>query len=355
MARTHRRATPMTPRGRRVAALATVTAVVGATFAYFAFFPASAPAFVRTTLAKVGLTEESPPPPPACPLTGGGAPAGGIPRRPVLAIKVENLEEARPQAGLGSADIVYEEPVEGGITRFIALFQCSLPDRVGPVRSAREVDASVLPQYGSPILAFSGAAPGVERTVEGADLRLVDESTGGDAYQRDDARVAPHNLYVSPERLYRVTHAGRVPPEPVFRYADDVTGRSHRAASVHLPFSVYSDVTWTWSRRAGAWVRFHGEVAHTTEDGDQVSADNVLVQVVRVTPDPDGGLTPEVALTGHGKAFLFRDGRVIVGTWEREGVGDVTSFRTKDGDDLTLAPGRTWVELYPTSLPVEVS
>ena len=352
MARTHRRRPSITRRGKTIAASATLVVAVGGVFGYFAMFPQQAPAFVRSTLATVGLGETEPPDP-TCPLTGQVPPGGRVPRRPVLAIKVENLEDARPQAGLQSADVVYEEPVEGGITRFIVLYHCSVGGRVGPVRSAREVDASVLPQYGVPILAYSGAAPGVERTIEEADLRLVHESNGGDAFSRDDARIAPHNLYVDPERLYRVSDE-RVPPEAVFRYADDVDQRSHRATLVHLPFSEYSDVVWSWSRRADAWVRSHGDVPHLTEDGEQVSASNVLVQQVRVTPDPDGGLTPQVQLIGHGKAFLFRDGRVVAGTWRRGSVGDVTTFETRTGEALAFAPGRTWVELFPTTLDVEI-
>lgn len=99
-------------------------------------------------------------PDPICPLTGLDATGDGVPARPVLAVKIENSPLARPQAALNDADIVYEEPVEGGITRFIALFQCADVDRLGPVRSARTTDPDVLVQYGIPVFAYSGRAAG---------------------------------------------------------------------------------------------------------------------------------------------------------------------------------------------------
>jgi hypothetical protein len=294
------------------------------------------------------------PPSPTCPLTGEAA-RGGVPARPVLAVKVENLPEARPQAGLQSADIVYEEPVEGGITRFIAVFQCHQVDRVGPVRSARTADPDVLAQFGIPVLAYSGAAPNVERDVQASDLVPIDETAGGVAFARDPNRASPHNLYVGTEAVYRVAKAGHQAPAPVFRYSAELQGKARRVSTIHLPFHVsYADVYWSWSRRLGAWTRSHGAEPHLDEAGVPISATNVVVQVVPAIV-PSGGLTPHLDLTGSGRAYVFRDGRMIVGRWERDALSDITRFVTKDGQEIALAPGRTWVELFPSHLVVETS
>jgi hypothetical protein len=358
---THRSSERRTSRRVKVAAAAATVAVVGGgALAYFATFPKQAPAFVRNAMQTVGIElpgvdhPTPPPPPPTCPLTGEPA-QSGVPSRPVLAVKVENLPDARPQAGLQSADIVYEEPVEGGITRFIVLFHCADVDRVGPVRSARTADPDVLSQFGVPILAYSGGAPNVVRVVESSDLVPIDETDGGDAFARDPARPSPHNLYIGTKAVYRVAHAGRVEPTPVFQYSESLQGKARRVSSIHLPFSAtYADVSWTWNRRLGAWTRAHGDEPHVDESGDPISAANVVVQMVPAVI-PSGSLTPQLDLIGSGRAYVFRDGRMIVGRWERDTLHDVTRFVAKDGHEIALAPGRTWVELFPSHLVVETS
>jgi Protein of unknown function (DUF3048) N-terminal domain/Protein of unknown function (DUF3048) C-terminal domain len=344
------------PRGKAAIALATVVFLAAGVLGYFILFPQNAPAFVRRTLNTVGLAEAPPPPPPTCPLTGQPAPHGVAPRRPALAVKIENYPDARPQAGLQSADIVYEEQVEGGITRFIAVYQCHDDARVGPVRSARTTDPDVLAQFGVPILAFSGAAPNVVRAVDRANLTPITETTGVGAFSRDPDRESPHNLYAGTKALYRVAGSKRPAPAPVFTYSDEVAGRSRVVSAVHLPFSTtYADVYWAWDRRAGQWVRSHGDVPHTVEGGEQVSATNVVIQVVQMVIGPRGGISPHLTLTGSGKAYVLRDGRMVAGRWQRPTRHDITRFVTKDGEEIALAPGRTWVELLPSSVALETT
>ena len=347
----------LTRRGKVFVAAVTMLLVVGGALAYFVVFPQNAPAIVKRTLSSVGLVEEPPPPPPPCPLTGEQAP-GGVPERPVLAVKIENYPDARPQAGLQAADIVYEEPVEGGITRFIVLYHCHDDPRVGPVRSARTLDPDVLSQFGIPILAYSGGAPHVVRAIDKADLIPLDETTGAAAMRRDPSREAPHNLYADTRDLYELgaSDAPAPAPTPVFAYSETLPSPSRKVSTVHLPYSTtVADVYWNWSRRAGAWVRSHGQERHLVEGGEQVSADNVVVQVVEVVVGPRGGITPHVELTGSGKAYVFRNGRMVVGRWERPTLGDVTRFLTKAGREIALAPGRTWVELLPSTVAVGTS
>jgi hypothetical protein len=206
------------------------------------------------------------------------------------------------------------------------------------VRSARTADPDVLSQFGVPVLAYSGGAPNVVRVVEAADLVSIDETAGAGAYIRDENRVSPHNLYTGTEAIYRVAKAGKQAPMPVFAYADELSARARRVSSIHLPFSpTYSDVYWTWNRRAGEWRRAHGTEPHLDESGEPISATNVVVQIVPAVI-PAGGITPQLDLTGSGRAYVFRDGRMIVGRWERSSLHDVTTFVTKDGQEIELAP-----------------
>ncbi|TMK62403.1 MAG: DUF3048 domain-containing protein [Actinobacteria bacterium] len=336
------------------AAAATVVVLALAAVGYFAIFPSRAPAFVQDAMSRVGLAE---PPPPSCPLTGQPAPHGEVPARPALAIKVENLPDARPQAGLDRADVVYEEPVEGGITRFIVVYQCHDAARVGPVRSGRTTDPKVLVQFGRPVMGYAGGQAPVVRAIDRAGLIDENYNIAISAYTRDDTRPAPHNLYTSTRSLWKAAKATEGAPHPVFSYDPEVAGPSRKARTVHLPFSSYSDVYWTWSRRERAWLRSHGTVPHVLEDGTQVRAANVVVMQVQVRTGPivdaAGNHSPEVELTGSGKAYVFRDGRMIVGRWERARLKDVTTFVTKAGTEIALAPGVTWVELLPSTIGVQ--
>lgn len=356
--RTPARAT-LTGRGKLIAAVTTVTLAGVVTFGYFTLFPGRAPAFVRSAMASVGIADPPPPsaPPAVCPLTGVEAPRRGVPQRPALAIKVENAPEARPQAALNDADVVVEEPVEGGYTRFIAIFHCGESDRVGPVRSGRTTDPDYLRQYGEALFGYAGGVPAVKAMVPRAGLIDVNYIIEADSYTRDASRSSPHNLYTTTRALWKAGGGSTDVPGPVFAYSERWEGKARRISGVHLGFSAVSDVYWTWSKRHDEWLRSHGEVAHLLEDGSQVSAANVVIQVVHVTDsailDAAGNPSPDVELTGSGKAYVLRDGRLIRGRWERETLDDLTRFLTKDGTEIALAPGRTWVELLPSHVEVE--
>jgi hypothetical protein len=146
--------------------------------------------------------------------------------------------------------------------------------------------------------------------------------------------------------------------EPVFTYADG-RPKGKKVNDLHLPFSEYSDVHWKWDAQTQRFVRYHGSVPHTYSDGSQVSATNVIVQVVetRMTDirDANGTPSPEVISVGTGKAYVLRGGKVVVGKWIRESPGDVTRFVTNKGREITLLPGSTWVELFPDNLQMSIS
>jgi hypothetical protein len=287
-----------------------------------------------------------------CPLTGLEPGRGRtVPERGALAVKIENISVSRPQIGLQAADIVYEEPVEGGITRFIVVFQCRDAQRLGPVRSARIVDPDILRQFGSPLFGYAGGVPEVKRAVRDAGLVDVNFVVAEEAYERDPSRSAPHDLFSSTRALYRAGEGGDV-PEPIFTYDEDVPSEgTRRARVIHADFSPESDVFWRYRRGQNRYLRSHGEEPHTLEDGTQVSANNVIVQVVDLSlsagVDPAGNPIPEVSVIGRGPAFVFRNGRVIQGRWVRESRNEITRLEDRQGNEIALAPGATWVELFP--------
>ena len=326
----------LTPRGKALVAGGVAVAVLGGGMAALAL-SGNAPDPIQQALQRRRPARRTPIEP--CPLTGETLPGGEQPPdRPVLAVKVENTPDAQPLAGLQGADIVYEEVVEGGITRFVALFQCDDANRVGPVRSIRTTDPEILAPFSEhPLLAFSGGSKGVRNVVEDAGMTTMDESSATKAFTRDSARVVPHNLFTSTKALWAKGKLGRQgrarPRDRRSSYSDDVPTPSKKARSATIVFSGLATAEWRWQK--GQWVRFLDGTPMLLESGEPITADNVVVQVVKTTEsefqDVAGYPSPEVDLIGKGKAWVLRDGKLIVGKWERADLGDFTTFRTKSG------------------------
>lgn len=302
---------------------------------------------------------------PLCPLTGAPPPHGTVPKRPAVAVKVENLAAARPQWGLDHTDIVFEEPVEGGITRFIAVYQCHNAPRIEPIRSARLVDPDILEPLGKVLFAYSGAIQPVIDKIDAPGSLLEDvgaDGANGSAYGRDPGRLAPHNLESSTQALYAAGRADHYPdnlPQPLFTYGPLPKGGT-AASAVHINFPL--DVTsWTWDATTARWVRSYSDTGPAMQgDNIQISAVNVVVLHVVEYPTPyvedsTGAHENELTLTGTGQAWIFRNGREFKCTWSRPSLSDVTTFVGPHNEKLTLAPGNTWEELVPVSSTINVS
>lgn len=315
----------------------------------------------------------APPPPPRAPLTGLVTNAA-VARRPALAIKIDNHTDARPQVALARADVVYEEPVEGGITRFIAIFQSRSAGKVGPVRSARLTDIDVLAQYGRPILAFSGAAGYVLRAVRDANLVSLPHGGFGGLYRRDSSQwVAPHNLFTSTNGLWRLAARRRPSPVPnLFTFGPLVpppprpvpTSSATPSPSpipqaypggrrVIVPFGGAYTADWRYLASAGKYLRWSGSARHRLVGGGQISANNVVIMMVRTkntnrTAARKG--TPQLKFVGYGPAVLLRNGVRVVGRWSRLTLQSPTVFTDSFGRPMTFAPGNTWFELVPVRI-----
>jgi Protein of unknown function (DUF3048) N-terminal domain/Protein of unknown function (DUF3048) C-terminal domain len=289
------------------------------------------------------------------------APGGRVPARPALAVKIDNLAPARPQSGLSRADIMYEEPVEGGITRFIAVFQCQGAPVVGPVRSGRLIDPEILSQYGPhPLLAYSGAiAPAVAAIDSSSLIDVGVDRAPLSAYYRDANRPAPHNLYTSTAALWAAgaaEHAPAVAPPAVFSFgAVDPTATPAVAVNVNYQ---YSDVTWNWRPKDGVYFRSLADTGPATlTEGGQITTNNIIVMKVVMYPsqyveDPVGSHENLLTLTGSGEVLVFRNGTMTAGHWSRPTLAGTTKFVDQKGNPIDMEPGQTWIELVPTTVGV---
>ncbi|MDX3357450.1 DUF3048 domain-containing protein [Streptomyces sp. ME01-24h] len=282
----------------------------------------------------------------------GRSPFTGLARQtdgPVLAVKIDNVGPARPHTGLDRADLVYVEQVESGLTRLLAVFSSRMPERVGPVRSARESDLELLRQFGRPALAFSGAQSGLLPVVAAAPVDDVSPARVPGAYLRDVSRPAPHNLYATPERLLAAAPDASTARDIGFRFgAAPPGGIPERDRTVRYP---NGSVGLHWSAEGNRWlVSFDGEPA-TTTDGDRLGAPTVVVQYVTVRPsgfhDRWGNTSPYSETVGAGQAVVLRDGTSYDARWSRPDPASGTRFTTPGGQPVNFAPGQVWVVLAP--------
>lgn len=290
----------------------------------------------------------TPPIAPAPVAAPGTHPLTGLPgtaaARPAAVAKIDNSSRARPQSGLNDADLVVEEEVEGGVTRFAAIFH-STSSVVGPVRSGRTTDIGVINGLGSPLLLYSGA-----NTVTDALLRAqptVQNRNAGTSsgYWRNTSRKAPSNLYTDTGPHWASASGG--PPPAQFAYRADgapVPGTPDDALTVAYRAS---SAAWTWD--GTAWLRSQGGAAHLTDGGARVSAANVVViearEVATGMVDSSGATVPEFVFVGNGRATVFTAGMRIEGTWTRSTLASVATLTTAEGAVIELTPGRTWIEL----------
>ncbi len=293
------------------------------------------------------------PEPAICPLTGVEPAKESVLERPAVAVKIENNPVAYPLSGLEDAEIVYEELVEGGQTRFMALYHCTDAPKAGPVRSSREVDAAIMTPI-TRILAAAGGNDAVRNTLSESGIVLVDETDSGEAMQRipREGISMEHTLYADTGALRKLGRKqfDEPPPEEVFTFGE-LEGKSAKAATVSIEFGAASS-SYQWD--GDAWLRFDEGQALMSESGEQISVDNVIVEEHEIDysdiTDVTGAASTIIKdVTGTGRAVLFRDGRAIKGSWERETVEGPVRFMTKAGDQMVLAPGTTWIELVPSN------
>jgi Protein of unknown function (DUF3048) N-terminal domain/Protein of unknown function (DUF3048) C-terminal domain len=332
--------------------------------------PPPPPASKAPPVPRVLKPIPPPPPPPArpapapvaaagdSPLTGSGS-GGGTTGHPALVVKIDNAPKARPQIGLNEADVVYEEGVEGGITRFAAVFHSVQSDPVGPVRSARSTDINVISPLHRPLFSYSGANAVFKEYVRQAPLVDVGVENYPDRYHRDGKRPAPNNLFSSTQSLEALAAPDAAGPPVLFAYRP----AGKRAAGAGAKPVGRAEAAWTrngrsvtsvsydWDAGSGTWLRIQDGALHVDAAGRRISPTNVIIQFTKYHDtglvDSSGTAVPEAEVIGEGDAWVLTGGYVIPARWSKPGQMDVTKFTDSAGSEVRLAPGRTWVELVP--------
>ena len=319
-----------------LASLVAAGIVVGA---YFLFFAPSAPAPV----AIIKKQEPKPPPKPttvASNLTGLQVDPS-VNERPVTAIMIENSVDARPQSGLTQAGVVFEAIAEGGITRFVTLWQDTESDYIGPVRSVR-------PYYLTWLLGFDAAIAHAGGSTEALSLinqwHVKDLNHSSAYFWRVNSRAAPHNLYTSIAKLreYEAQKGyGKAVFTPLARKDKETPSASPTAKTINLNVSSANfNVHYDYDATTNIYKRSEGGAAHTDDkSGAQISPKVVVALVV---PQGKNGVYYTYQTVGSGQVFIFQDGIVATGTWKKDSNSANLVFTDANGVELKLNPGQTW-------------
>lgn len=287
-----------------------------------------------------GGGEETPETPP-----DGDETMGERPLEALVAVKVDNAEPARPQIGIDAARYLFEVPVEGGMTRFLALFAPG-DGLVGPVRSARPVDVDLLPAL-SDVLVSTGGRPFVMGPLEAQGVELVGSDPEDNELQTLE-RPAPHNLFVSLAGLPEPTER----PSPLPR--GESTAGEPTEEAIEVPYA--DPVTWTYTD--GVYTReVGGEVAtifpEFSAEPVAFTTETVVVMEVVERPagyqDVNGVDVPTFDVIGSGVVRVYNQGTTITGTWSRASSAEPFDLWTDSGETLNLPEGRVFVHLLPAA------
>ncbi len=294
------------------------------------------------------------------PLRGTSAPNADAVRKRPLVVKIANDPAARPQSGIAQADVVLEIVVEGGITRYALVFQSQDPDRVGPVRSARQSDLNYLPMLKA-IVAHVGASQEVTKLVrdaaKGGAFIDIDEFEHPDAFERITQRQAPYNAYTSGRKVRDAAGAAGAEKVKIPALPFGAAGSGVDASSLVVPYEGAQRVEYEYDAASASYKRTQGGQPTFDESAKKdVRPENVVVIKTEITQiagtaDSAGAPSVDYRATGSGPVVVLRDGKRFDGTWSRHG-DDMYVFKDASGAAILLKPGLTWLHIVPITFEV---
>ena len=280
-----------------------------------------------------------------------------------IAVMIDDLSAARPQSGLSSASVVWQAPAEGGIPRYMAIFQETLPKNIGPVRSSRYYYIAWAAEWRA-VYAHAGGSPGAKATLKakgnGQYVYNVDEFRYSGTFFRITTRRPPHNLYTTGPKL-RATgkHAGAKDQasKPVWKFAPDAPLEARPYGGTITVTYPYNTIRYAYDRSTNTYLRsVTGEKKQTdAATGVRIAPKNVVVMRMHFGPLNDGhpgAPRLEADVVGSGTAWISTNGRTIKGTWKKPAVTKPTKFYDASGKEVTLTIGQTFIQVVPAGYPL---
>jgi hypothetical protein len=263
----------------------------------------------------------------------------------VFAVKFDDTNEAHPQQGVESADIVYITEVEAGFTRLMGIYSSNYPEVLGPIRSARISDLSILGEYGKVGYLYSGAQSKMRPVISAANLvNLSAERNPPSIYFNDPARRSPYSMMVRPNLLLEKAGDVELAKEPGWKHgarAEDA--KKIISAKVEWPNASYEAL---WSFDEKRFLLKHNGRANIASSGIQLGSTMMVIQMVKISPseygDKFGGVTPKSEVIGSGHGYLLRNQRVVKALWNRASLSEPTTWSLEDGSPAYFARGQIW-------------
>lgn len=270
-------------------------------------------------------------------------------KKPLTAIMIENSPDARPQSGIKQAEIVYEAIAEGGITRFLTVFQQHKPQLVGPVRSLRMYYLDWAAPYRAGIAHIGGSAAAL-REVRNGNYYDLDQFFNAGSYWRATDRYAPHNVYTSFERLDAL-NARKGNTAAQFTASPRIDGKSVAtpdASDITINFSGPAyNTRYAYDTSSNTYARSIGGEPHNDRESGRISPSSVITIHVDMTLVMEDGYREAITTTGMGKAEIFQNGTVTHATWSKASRTAPLQFIDANGQPIPLVRGQTWIAALP--------
>lgn len=286
------------------------------------------------------------------PLTGLEVPDAAARTKPVTAIMLENSPDARPQSGLKESGVIYEAIAEGGITRFLVLYQQEKPMVVGPVRSLRMHFVDWLAPYNASIAHVGGSRAALNEVRNESKYRDIDEFFNGASYWRANDRYAPHNVYTSFERLDALNKF-RGFTQSEFSSFSRVDGEPHESPNatkiqVKVSSPTYNS-SYSYDAKTNTYARSQGGEPHKDREKGQITPSVVIAMKVNMQREMQDGYRENITTIGTGKAYIFQNGTVQEATWQKNSRSASIVFTDSEGKELPLVRGQTWITAVPNN------
>ena len=337
---------PRMPHGKKewVITIAIIIALISAGVgAYFIWFKKDTVPVAKKTPAK---TAPAPAEPLTSKLTGMPIDDEAINKRPVTAIMIENSPTARPQSGIDQAGVVFEAVAEGGITRFLTLYQDSTPPYVGPVRSVRPYYVRWLMGFDAAVAHVGGSTQALQ-DIKTLGVKDLDQFHNPSAYHRIGSRAAPHNMYTNVETLRNLSVQKGFTTSDYTGFARKKEAKSAAPNATSIDFAISGaqyNAHFDYDPPTNSYKRSVGGQPHMVVD--QAGAQKQLMPktvVALVMPKGNQGIYSTYGTIGDGQAFVFQDGIVIIAKWNKPNDRANITFSDSNGNPLKLNPGQTWL------------
>lgn len=282
--------------------------------------------------------------------------------RPAINIKVDNSPDGRPQSGLDKADLIYEEKVEGGVTRFIAIFQSQDSELVGPIRSLRTTDRSVVSAFHG-VFAFSDGVAFTLNRLKGAPVEVVTERNDPGAFINPKGRRRPYATFATTARLRKEAPKDAAPPAAAFSFLGEgeafAPAGAVPATKASINYGGRTTGSFEWDAATGRWQRSTNGTAHLLANGTRLTFANVIIQKVpyRGVGYNDSAKNPvdEAVVVGEGEAIVLSAGKSAKVRWSKSSAEAMTTYTDSAGAPVELVAGSTMVALAPSSAPISIT